>query len=181
LGYARALPSMRPLGTALALVLPLTACSAPVVGDYAGGEVKGGEPLPWVATPCVLAPGTPGPDTSFNYLYTTFFGPAPALANCGQLGCHTDNTTNAFAVSGFICGQDKATCYTGMTQGQGGTAVSGPIVPVGIDPTKTPLYFYLAKQGTGSCGTMPKNGSYVFNSNDMATIAAWISQGAPGP
>jgi hypothetical protein len=84
-------------------------------------------------------------------------------------------------VSGFVCPPDKDKCYQAMTSAPNGpgTALTSPIVPLGLtDATKAPIYFYLAKQGTGSCGTMPKNGSYVFSPSDMATISAWITQGA---
>jgi hypothetical protein len=152
----------------------------------ATGSVHGGGAL--VVDPCDATQG----GHRWQDLYTCYFGPT-GKANCSSQGfCHGSETQLGSQFSNFVCPPTKDGCWQGM--------VAGSLVPMAADmktdPTQTILYGSLRKpNGTGlmpcspvetplpdggtniTCGSSA-NGTYVFTTDDLARITAWIQEGA---
>ena len=187
---------------AMAVAIGVTsvgACTA------ATGHVTGGDPRYEAgSSACVAAPGTAGPHT-WTDLYNNYFGPM-GKANCGNTNgnpaCHVPqsqwpmgNMPSSVAISGFVCDGTKDGCYMGITTiFQGSSPIAVTVPPGGAsDATTTQLYYWLRKTFVGDAGSalcppltpMPRIepgvanlSSYTFSGDDMATISAWIQEGA---
>jgi hypothetical protein len=153
----------------------------------ATGSVHGGDPL--IVDPCDASLANGG-GHRWQDLYTCYFGPT-GKANCSSQGfCHGSASQLGAQFSSFVCGPSKDACWQGMVS----------LVPMGAnmstDPMQTILWGSLRKpDGTGlmpcspvetpladggtniTCGSSA-NGNYVFTTDDLARIGAWIREGA---
>lgn len=177
---------MRSLLLSTAAALALAACT-----DATGG-VQGGEPL--AVDPCQVSLKQSGAGHRWQDLYACYFGPTGKASCAAQGVCHGAPDQAGAQFSTFVCGPSKDACWQGMT--------SSIVPPKGAtDGTKTALYFSLRRQdGTATPATdnMPCNpvtmpaadggsnvtcslsagANYVFTSDDLARIVAWIQEGA---
>jgi hypothetical protein len=163
----------------------------------ATGSVSGGGPL-------LSTPDAGGAGDTWTDLYADFFGPAGQASCTAQTGCHGLASESGAQISGFVCGNSKDACWSGMTIGIPADAggIFPPIVTAGAsDPTKTQLYQALHQPAASTSNTlcaaaggnpgfacnMPcgnstsctaQGATYTFTSDDLARISAWIQQGA---
>jgi hypothetical protein len=137
-----------------------------------GGGGEGGGALQYFSTTGACAPN-PGKDDTWAYLYGCYFGPS-GVASCTFTagGCHGGpSELGTQFTNGYICGSDPTACWQTMT--------SSGTVSASSDPTSTTLFTVLRTQATGEATLMPlAPTSVVFESGDMARIAAWIIAGA---
>lgn len=92
----------------LAALLALGACAL-LCGCDATGSEQGGQSL--TPDPCDATKG----GHTWTDLYTCYFGPT-GKANCSaQSACHVSPNSSAAAISGFVCGSTKESCWFGMT------------------------------------------------------------------
>jgi hypothetical protein len=151
----------------------LTALAACGCSD-ATGVVRGGELL--LVDPCAAG----STSSSWQDLYTCFFGPTGKASCSAQGTCHGADGQTGSLSSGFVCGTSKDACWQGMTQGTCGPSSRPPcpIVPPGGTANFKPTGLYRNLHKTDGSGNMPQDGSYAFTPGDLARIAKWITDGA---
>jgi hypothetical protein len=163
---------------------PLLACAD------ASDKVQGGDPLFDVAklgsmdgsvldAPTACQPGGANGGHSFTDLYACYFGPTGVVSCESQSTCHGAADEQGARSSKYVCAPTQGDCYQGMLAG-------GLIAPGSMaDPTMSLLYFVLCKFDPSSpsqfTGQMPKNcpPATWLKPGDLASIGAWIKEGAP--
>jgi hypothetical protein len=150
-------------------------------GDYvfdAGAALTTGDANVGPSTACQAGGANSG--SRWQDLYACFFGPA-APSSCTSSGiCHGASDQAGTLGSGFVCGPSSDACWQGMT-----TPVSSgfqPLVPPAgaTDATTTMLYSALRKPDPGNTlNNMPFSpATFVFQTDDLTRIKAWIQAGA---
>jgi hypothetical protein len=173
--------------TRLVALLAASASVAVLVGcTDATGSLRGGEPVE--LDPCQVNPGP-----TWTYLYGCYFGPTGKAACSGAGTCHSSQQDlgGSTGFPGFVCGESQSTCYEGFTSFD-----SQITVPPGPpEPPKESASLVLSQlrhlDNGALLGTMPCSGApmsaadclegngYVFTSDDLALIQAWINAGVP--
>jgi hypothetical protein len=151
----------------------------------AHGTVSGGEPR-FDASPegaftdtgvgCTLADANAdvGSGHAWTDLYRDYFGPTGKASCAGDGTCHGDKDQEGAVNSGYVCGHDADTCYTGITSPSAGLVMVGDTT---TDPKSTTLYAILRKKCGG--GIMPRKPAYAFDAPDIQRIVDWLRAGAP--
>lgn len=112
-----------------------------------------------VAPDAAIAPAT------WTEIYTKFFGPNNP-GHCGNSGCH-------LAIkSGFKCGPDKSSCFSGFVA----AGIIDPVNPgtsIILDTAQSPLSWV-----NKTSGSMPKLASTTSPANFRTSVTAWLNAGA---
>jgi hypothetical protein len=110
-------------------------------------------------------------------LYPCYF------TSCGAAGgtCHSASGDTGASLSGFICGTDATSCWTGITQSS--AAGFQALVPKGgtANAAKAPLFGSLRVEQAAAGplnNNMPLTPVYTFLPQDIASIQTWIQDGA---
>ncbi len=148
------------------------AAEAEAAADGGVDATEDAGPLVYLDAGPACAPDGGHGGSRWQDLYACYFGPS-GVAGCGTMAdCHgSASDDGALSSGGFVCSPtDVTACWQ--------SAIAS-IVPEGgaPDPTSTLLYVSLRKSdGTGSMPLVPM--SLVFQTGDMARIAAWVTSGA---
>jgi hypothetical protein len=153
--------------TALAGIL---ACSAPQTAT--GGEMRFDAALPeGSAAGC----GTDGMETTWNALYTDYFGAKwPDGPGCaGNEHCHGAAEQPGAQASAFVCGHSKDECFAGITGTRAGLVNAAT-------PASSGLVGILRHVKDGkTVGIMPlQPTTCIFSDAAIQRIEAWMAAGA---
>jgi len=168
----------RPLAiSAVAVALTLSVIAAASGCSSATGEVTGGAARFDASPPqSSLSSTDAGPlsaGSSWEALYTDYFG-NPGRASCaGNGSCHGDANQAGAKSSAFVCdAADRNACYASLVS----TAAS---LVVAKNAASSPLLTQVLRHADGSSGNMPKSPPYGFTATDLQRISDWINAGAP--
>ncbi|MEP7125250.1 MAG: hypothetical protein ABJE95_30245 [Byssovorax sp.] len=140
------------------MAIALVACgSGESTTGGAGGADAGSEP--WLHI-------TP----TWASIYGGYFGPAGVAGCANGSTCHSTADQSGAVASNFIC-PDKDACYASLM----GTSHLIRATDA-MNPGATPFLAKL-RQLTGM-GRMPSNSTFVFQSEDIDVLKAWIAKGA---
>jgi hypothetical protein len=148
----------------------VTLASSTTGGD--GGSTTGDGGLTYLTSLSpACQPGAANGGNRWQDLFACYFG-STGVASCSLTSaCHGTSTNPGAMSSNYVCATDSTACYTSMT------SVAANLVTPGTPAAQTTLYAVLRK--TDGTGTMPQAPiTLVFQSGDMARIAAWITAGA---
>jgi len=142
---------MSPTKLAMTLLLIISGC----------GSSPGAGPD---ATEARCVPSSPTTAPTYSDLYTKYF----AVNKPGH--CATENCHNGAGFNIWFCGNDKTTCYQGMTSAASGPLVnpSNPSASLIIDTHNSPLSWFNPQ------GPMPFDTPGAFPEGADA-IRAWIA------
>lgn len=126
-----------------------------------GGGGSSDSPGPDAAGPCVPPAGSTAP--TYSELYTRYFA-VGTPGHCATTGCHGGANFNI-----WLCGNDKATCFKGMSTMAGLIDTSNPMASKIADTNTSPLIWIDPVNGV-----MPQDALGPFPEGRDA-ILAWVA------